>query len=285
MAKGWGKVEQVVQEKKERDERFASSSNVQQLFAREIKNGSLDGGPLIVRFLEQGNEGPNAVNSFDVHEYKKPDEQYPRRVTCLREINQDCPACRAGMPVKLRGVYNLIIRQRAVLRRDKDGKALKDQTGNYIVDGRADQVVVFQCASTTAAMIANCDHGFQGLMSRDLSLGLTGDKFQPYTLFPVDINVGPQPMTDADMALAAGKYDLDKVMAPPTAQEMAQIVARYGANSGASQSNVPVAQQAQNQQPTNQFLAGANLPASAFGAAQQPVKPLPIPNLTPTTNQ
>lgn len=107
-------------------------------------------------------------------------------------------------------------------------------------------------------------------MSRDLALSYTGDDKNPYAVAPVDIDSGPQPMSDDDVAMAAKKYDLDKVFKPPTMEEMADLVRRYGANSGASgpaqgmPSSIPVV--------NNPYAAGAQIPAAPFAAAQEPPK-------------
>ena len=284
MSKGYGKSDSAAQDVAARRERYESTSGVQMLSSKQVKEGSPRGGPLIVRFLEQGNDGPNAINAFDVHEYKEPSDKskigfFTQRVTCFSEIGQECPFCKAGLPRKVRGVFNLIVRDRAVLRRGADKKAIKNPDGSYVIDGHADQVCVLNVANTTLQMIKGCDHSYRGLMSRDLSLGPSGDQFQPYSLHPADIDSGPQTMSEPDQQLAAKRHDLDKIMAPPTLGEAAQIISKYGGNSGASQSHVPVVQPNQ----SNPFLAGAaavpaGVTAGAFGAAQpQPQQAPPTP--------
>src|SRR6185436_11633459 len=223
-----------------------------------------DGGPLVVRFCEQDQD----VNSYERHPITRPGNKYPDLYTCLSEIGVDCPACRGGVKSTRKGAYNLIVRNRAVLRKGSDGKVIKNNDGSFIVDGYADQLVVWECSNTTANVLRRADHDFKGLMSRDLALSYTGDDKNPYAVAPVDIDSGPQPMSDEDAAMAAKKYDLDKVFKPPTQEEMADLVRRYGANSGASgpvqgmPSSIPVA--------NNPYAVGAQIPASPFAAAQEP---------------
>ncbi len=238
------------------------------LFSKEIKNGGMGGGPLIVRFLEQDQD----VNSFERHPFMKPGNQYPDHVTCLSEVGVDCPACRAGIKTTRKGAYNLIVRNRAVLRKGADGKAVRDAAGNFIIDGHADQLVVWECSNTTANVLREADHGFKGLMSRDLLLSFTGNNKNPWSVMPVDIDAGAQPLSTEDMNLAAKKFDLDKVFAPPNQQEMAQLVAKFGANSGASSSTGGMPSAVQQQPVQNPYAAGAIPSAGAFAAAQEPPK-------------
>lgn len=263
MARGWDPVAERAQAAAEQQKRF-DEGNVPMIFSKEIRAGNKDGGPLVVRFLEQDQD----VYSFERHPFLKPGNKYPDHETCLSEVGVECPACRAGIRSTRKGAYNLIVRDRAVLRKGADGKAIKNPDGSFIVDGYADQLVVWECSNTTANVIRQADHQFKGLMSRDLLLTLTGNDKNPYALYPVDVDGGPQPMSAEDLALAAKKFDLNVVFKPPTQQEMASLVAKYGANSGASgpaqgmPSAVPAVA-------NNPYAAGATIPADPFAAAQQ----------------
>lgn len=270
MARGWSPVEERAKAAAEQQKRFADSA-VPMLFSKEIRNGypaSLGGGPLVVRFLEQD----QTVNSYERHPIKKPSAQYADHYTCLSEIGQDCPACRAGIKSTRKGAYNLIVRNRAVLRKGADGKVVRDGAGNFIIDGHSDQLVVWECSNTTANVLREADHGFKGLMAWDLTLSYTGNDKNPYSVMPADIGAGPTQMSEADMALAAKKFDLDKVFAPPTQQEMTELVMKYGANSGASSQTGNMPSAIPTTTVTNPYLVGANIPSAAFAAAQEPPK-------------
>lgn len=239
-------------------------------------------GPFVIRFLEQGPD----VNHFPVHEYKEPGtggQWFNRNFTCLSEIGLDCPGCRAGMKRKERGVYNLIQRNRPIFRRDHEGKTMRDPGGNPYIDGYADAVVIANVGGPTSEMLRQADGQYQGLMSRDFVVTYSGNSFQAWNLSPaIDAqgNAIATPMSEADFQLAAAKHDLDKYMRPPQPQEAAQIVAKYGGNSGV-QTTQPQGQQAPPPVPgspqANQFLAGTPIPAgvNAFGLATGGVPPQP----------
>jgi hypothetical protein len=169
------------------------------------------------------------------------------------------------MKAKTRGVYNLIQRNRPIYRKDGEGRAMKDAAGNYYVDGYADTVVVANVGSLTAEELRKADGQYQGLMSRDFVVAFSGNKFQAWSLAPAidqQGNAMATPMSEADWQLAAAKHDLDKYMAPPTQAEAAQIVAKYGSNSGASQQPP---QQPPGAPQGNPLLAG--VPQAALAAA------------------
>lgn len=245
------------------------------------------GAPVVVRFLEQGND----INSYNRHVYNVPDGRggfYARQFTCLREMPwnaPDCPGCFSGLKMKLRAVFNVIQRNRAVLRRDKDGKAIK-HNNEYIVDGYADDVVILDVPSTTAEELRKKDAAYHGLMSRDLILSESGSSFQPWAIEPANIDGGATPLSENDQALAARRHDVDAFMKPPSAQEAQGIVNQYGGNSGSAGApprSGPQGTAAQAGQ-ANAFATGAAVPAGAgggaFGAAQAP-QPQPVPTPTP----
>lgn len=274
MAKGYALVEQEAERQAARRQEIdeAKARQGTELWSTHIKQ--MPDQTVTVRFLEQGNDGPDAVNAYPRHEYKRPERQYPDRFTCLKDpdvgnLNADCPGCNAGLKISVRTVYNLIQRNRPVLRKGADGKALKDASGQWLIDGYQDDVVYWECSNTTGNELRKKDNKYHGLMSRDFELSLTGNNTNPYSLEPADIDSGPQPMSENDRALAAKKHDLNEIYKPPSLQEAAQIVAKYGANSGANSTSqgIPNATQAAQQNP---MLAGANLPpGGAFAAAQQ----------------
>lgn len=274
MAKGYALVEQEALRQAARRQEIdeAKARQGTELWSTHIKH--MPGQMVVVRFLEQGNEGPDAVNVYPRHEYKKPERQYPDRFTCLKDPdvgnpNADCPGCSAGLKISVRTVYNMIQRNRPVLRKGQDGKALRDNAGNFIIDGYQDDVVYWECSNTTGDMLRKKDNKYHGLMSRDFELSLTGLNTNPYALEPADIDSGPQSMSENDRALAAKKHDLNEIYKPPSFQEAAQIVAKYGANSGANSTSQGIPNVVPNPM-DNPMVAGANIPVGApFAAAQQ----------------
>jgi hypothetical protein len=263
LAKGWNAIE-------EQTEATAAARERNELNKLpDLRVGAKRPGPYIVRFLEQGQE----VNNYPVHEYKVPDGAggfYNRKFTCLTEAgvpSNQCPGCAAGLKRKSRGVYNLIERNRPILRKGQDGKALKNPDGSWMIDGYVDTVVIANVGGPTAEMLRKTDGSMGGLMSRDWHVVYSGDTFQSWFMTPVADAAGNSmatPMSEADFALAAAKHDLDKYMAPPSMQEAAQIVAKYGANSGAQPQQAPQ----QQAPPANQFLTGVDPNALAVAQAQ-----------------
>lgn len=271
MAQGWDRVEQTAQATAEQRARWADQS-VPQLW---LKSGESVTG----RFLEQGPE----IHNYAVHEYTVPNpnnpaQPYRRNFTCLndREDGTPCPGCAAGMKRKIKGVFNLIQRNRPVLRKGQDGKAIK-VNGQYITDGYQDDVVVWLVPSTTAEEVRKKDAAYNGLMTGDVTISKTGAQFQPYSIEPADIANFATPLSESDQALQAKKHDLDKFMAPPSFQEAAQIVAQHGgqattaAPSGPQaapgQASPPPASGQQPAEPHNPFMdetgPGAQQPAPA----------------------
>lgn len=299
MAKGWDPVQQQAAQTAESRER------AQQTYLPELKVNQKNPGPYQVRFLEQGQE----VSAYPVHEYKVPNTNVQggvlhKRFTCLSEVGQPCPGCTAGLKRKVRGVFNIVQRNRPVLRKGQDGKAIKDPMGNWIVDGYQDEVVVANVGGPTSEMLRKADGQYHGLMSRDFVIGFSGDTFQAYNMTPALDETGssnPSPLSQNDQALAAKKHDLDAYMKPPSHEEATKIVQQYGNNSGATNMGAvggqptmpgapmgsPPTGNAMQAQPANGFLAGAQIPAQpggAFGAAQVAVPqvvpaPAPVPQV------
>lgn len=286
MAKGWQGIEE------QSAALAAQREEMGKEFKPTLRLNDNNLGPFQIRFLEQGPD----VNNFPRHPYSVPKSGgggfNVRYFTCLSEVNQECPGCKAGMKVKRRGVYNVIQRNRPILRRDKDNKAIKIN-GEYIIDGYEDAVVIVDVGGPTAEMLRKADADYRGLMSRDFVVQYSGSTFQAWALAPVMDASGsssPTPLSENDQRLMAQKFDLDEYMKPPSQQEAAQIIARYGSNSGAQQQSLyPGAAPAQATQmgvPTtasggaNGFLAqpvAPGGPPNAFGSiappSQQPAPP------------
>lgn len=233
MPKGWGTVEQRAAEAAEQQKRWAESSKPQLWIS--------EGERAIVRFLEQGPE----VNTYFVHPYRSQAGKY----TTFSCLNQDddgtrCPGCEAGMKRQLKGVFNVIQRQRPVLRMDSNGHAMKDSNQQYIVDGHQDAVVILTLPETTTNLLREKDVKYNGLMSRDVEIARTGTKFSPYNVEPADIDSGVVPMSDADQVLVANKHNLDEFMQSPTFAEAAKLAGNAQAQVAQSQGQPAQAAQA-----------------------------------------
>lgn len=279
MAEGWDRVAAAAEEARERQEQW-DAQRKPQLWPK-------DGGSYQIRFLEQ----EQSVKNYAQHEYSKQTSRGPqrRRFTCLNDKNDGtkCPGCDAGLKIKIRGVFNVIQRQRPVLRRGADGKAVKDGNNNYIVDGHQDEVVIIDFPSTTANMLRQVDADMGGLMSRDVKLSRTsGNQFQPYLVMPADMNAGAVPMSEADFELAKGKHDLDEFMQPPSFVDAAKIVAEHQGASGQQPVQAAVQTSAPQVDPNNPFGGGVQPVApppdqAATQAAPPPAQPQPVPAAAP----
>lgn len=297
MPKGWDAIEEQSSALQEQREQFGQG------FKPELRVGVKHQGPFIVRFLEQGQD----VSNYAVHTYKVPNPQVPggfsdRRFTCLNQApwsDPNCPGCTSGMKRKHRGVFNVIQRNRAIYRKGADGKTIKTATGDYITDGYADTVVIANVGGPTAEALRKADASYRGLMSRDFQITYSGDTFQAYSLAPMLDNQGnanATPMSEADHQLAQAKHDLDEYMKPPTLQEAAQLVARYGGNSGVqnqSHAGAPAGPGGMQQPQQNPLLAGMQVPAGTNvlagalgGTGQPPAQPQqPAPAPVPPVQQ
>lgn len=174
------------------------------------------GTPHRVRFLEQGDDVAWAY----VHEAPKPNPQAVAKVTpCLNQDGkpaQACPGCEQGKPRKIKGWINLIFRNAPKLARDADGKILKDPITNNVTQiGVEDQVQTWNSGPQLFTTLAQKDITFKGLMSRDFVVIRTGEKLDTkYAIEPADADGGPQPMSEADLKLAADKPVLKSFTIP-----------------------------------------------------------------------
>lgn len=260
--RGQDRVAQETQARQERQKQFDQGA--------ENKTWLKEGEAKIFRFCEQGPD----LHNFAVHPYKIRTKKGigTRNFVCLndKEDGTACPGCE-GLDRKIRGVYNVIERDRPMLRKGQDGKAVRDGQGNFIVDGHQDAVVIWDVGSITAEAVRQLDGDWKGLMSRDFKVSRnSGSSFQPYVFTPVMNDAGDAvatPMSEADLQLVQQKHDLEEVWAPPTYQEAARLVAQSNAVQGAPQQGGGQAPQQQTsqgeqpvQEPVNPYLAGAQAP-------------------------
>jgi hypothetical protein len=185
------------------------------------------GVPTQVRFLEQGDD----VQWAWVHEL--PLEQGARvaKVTpCLdrEDSPQACPGCEMGVKRKVKGWINVIIRDAPVYAKDPlTNRVLKnprtnlpEETGQY-----EDRVFVWNSGPVLFGTLGQKDRAFKGLMSRDFIVVRQGSGLDTtYSIEPADVDGGPQPMTKADLALAAGKADTVKFTIPETYEVAKQLL-------------------------------------------------------------
>lgn len=223
MPRGWGSVEQAEQERKLRQEQWENSR-----FERVVVN---DGETADVRFLEMGDD----VFIYYSHRLNPiGGEKYGRLVVCINQDDDDteCPACNADIKRGVRAALNVIQRQRPILRRGGDGKAVKDSKGNWVIDSYADAIAVFECPQVTAEKLRKKDAKIKGgLMSRDFTISKTGNSFDPWEIELADADAGAVPLTADDEKLIKDKYDIAKLYEPESFVDLARKVSGTGAAS------------------------------------------------------
>ncbi len=223
--------EAVRQLSKQLDGNRAARANLK--FVPELWQGLRSPGDSVqVRFLEQGED----VHIGWMHEYKV--GKWFKYVKCLDEDNEGapCPGCEKDFRRTVKGVINVIWRDRPQLERGADGKAVKNAAGQFKIEGVKDEVVVWMQGIESFTELANKDKTYKGLSTRDFTIT---KKAKGYSIDPVtnaDGDVVAVPMSDNDVKLAAEKYDLDEhYMKRYTYQDMDALL----------QGNEPPTQQAE----------------------------------------
>ena len=179
----------------------------------------------VVRFLEQGDD----VNWAWVCKL----EPRPGRRFGDYEVTRDqegkgtvpCPLAERGIPRQFRGWINVIWRDAPVFKRDDNDRLVRDQNNKPIVAGTADTVAVWETGITVFQELEQLDATFKGLASRDFRISRKGIGFDTrYHILPADPDGGPKPLSDADKALAAEKYDLKQFTTPKSYEELARLL-------------------------------------------------------------
>ena len=180
-----------------------------------------DGDSTIVRFLVEGDDMAFAYK----HEIPVPNRAWGRLVNCCDQEQEDeyCPGCEAELKLKSRGQIPLIWDDAPVLKRDSDGKAVKDKKGNYVIEGTEPQVALWDCSWQVFEDLQEKDTDFRGLMSRKFKIKRKGSSTDTtYTISPEDPDGGRQKMTARETKLMQGDtmIDIDEFIKPLTPDEM-----------------------------------------------------------------
>jgi hypothetical protein len=199
-------------------------------FAKELWPGLRNNGSsVVVRFLEQGDE----VQCAWMHEYKKPNQNRSFFVACLDQNDEGnpCPACEAKAKRVFKGYINVIWRDSPQLKRDAEGKAIKEN-GEYAIDGTKDEVVVWVQGITVFEDLADKDITYRGLSSRDFRVTRRGTGLNTkYVIDPADPDAGATPLSDADVALANEKFDISEHYLKTSAEDLESIFVGGGVRS------------------------------------------------------
>lgn len=190
-----------------------------------------DGDTAKVRFLEQGEE----VWYVWAHQLpKQPGRGFGDWVQCLDQDDKGeaCPGCERSKTRSARVCINLIWYDAPKLKRDKDGKAVKDENDNYIVDGKEDTVVTWVRGSTDGGRLEHLDSKYGGLTAHIFTISREG-KTKDTTKYHIDIDEQNKPPSPSDSELFAKKPDPRKGVKEMTYGDMAR------AYSGGGQAEAP----------------------------------------------
>ncbi len=172
-----------------------------------------DGDTATVRFLEEGDD----VYSYWFHDFSKSDPQagWRFKVPCLDQ-NDDgtpCPGCREDLKRGFQGLINVIWREAPVFKRDEDGRVVKKNSGEIIVEDYKDQIAVFRGGiELFGKTLAKKDVTYKGLTTRDFEIERQGTGLDTtYAIEPDDIDAKAAKLNASDTRLAKDKYDLEAV--------------------------------------------------------------------------
>jgi len=166
---------------------------------------SSSGDSAVVRFLEQGDD----VTWCYVHPISFPGKQYPIRIPCRNQSDNDpdsCPACAQDIQRGFRGYINLIWRDAG-----EDGE---------------DTIALWEQGIGVFSELGSKDQTYEGLSSRDFRITRkgTGKKSTRYFIEPAEVDSGPKSLSKNDKELLKIKYDLNQVIQPPTYERYEEML-------------------------------------------------------------
>lgn len=205
----------------------------------------------VVRFLENNED----LGWCWVHTIPIENRQWGRPVPCCNQDDDGtaCPGCEHEMDRTFKGYINIIWEDAPVYKKDKDGKIVRDTTGDPVVTERKTQVALLSSGIRLFDILEDTDTNYRGLMSRPFKIKRKGTGFDTkYTIVPAEIDGGPKEMTAADEELAKDKYDLSKFITPPTYEEFEREL--YGKKTG----NANSGQEESRQGSANPFMRRQN---------------------------
>lgn len=185
-----------------------------------------DGASAIVRFLEQGDD---VMWAWGCQLPPKPPRQWGDWTPTLdqdRTGKTRCPLIERGYNPIFRGFINLIWRDAPQYQRDENGRVVRDANNQMIQIGVEDQVFVWESGIKVFTSLEHKDSTYKGLMSRDFKVTRRGARLQTsYDIDPADPDGGPQPLSKRDLALAANKHDLSRLVTPYSYEELERLIA------------------------------------------------------------
>ena len=180
----------------------------------------------IVRFLEQDDD----IFWCHVHQVPVMDRQWGKDVVCLDQDRDGtpCPGCERDLPRKFKGFINLIWFNGPVVKRDSNGRKVKDSTGADVIIDRKDQTAIWSSGIRLFEDLAEVNTNYKGLMSRKFRVKRKGSGLDTkYVITPADIDFGPEDLSDQERKFESEKFQLADLTKPGTYDEfMADINGR-----------------------------------------------------------
>ena len=204
-----------------------------------------------VRFLEQNDDLAYAY----MHEIPVEGRQWGRPIPCCDQDmdGTPCPGCEREMARKFSGYINVIWEDAPVFKRDENGKMIRDTQGDPVVLSHKPQVAIWSSGIKLFEQLDEINTNYRGLSSRRFKIKRKGKGFDTkYYISPVDVDSGPQEMSDDEKKLASEKYDLNEYIKPKSYEDFVKEL--EGRNGGGGVSGDAV-QQAQS---TNVFMKRKN---------------------------
>lgn len=167
----------------------------------------------VVRFLEEGED----IHWAMMHEVPVEGRQWGRDVPCVDQEKNGtpCPGCEQEYARRFKGFINVIWDDAPVFKRDKDGRMVKDSTGDPVVLDTKPQVAIWSSGIRLFEDLGEIDANYKGLMSRRFKVKRKGSGFDTkYVITPEDIDSGPQALSEQEQALANEKFDLNEHVKP-----------------------------------------------------------------------
>jgi len=171
-----------------------------------------------VRFLEQGEE----FTWCWMHEMPPRGKQrWGDDSPCLDQdkSGQPCPGCEAGLDKKFKAFIPLIWREGPIFKKNAEGRIEKGADNRPIVEGKADQIAIWERGIQTAQELDGKDATYKGLRSRDFTISRRGATMND-TVYIIEPAVGDDgetkatPMSKADEDLVAEKPDMSQFVTP-----------------------------------------------------------------------
>jgi hypothetical protein len=190
MPKGLSRIATIAAEAQQRSDAYGTGEGLQRALVLKKSNDPKEN-TATGRFLEAGND----ITFLYFHELPlKPQQRYGDKVLCLDQddIGVACPGCESeGVRRTARIAINFIRYDEPKLRRGPDGKPIKDPSGQYVFDGVAPQIVVWNAPQSVGGRLAYLESRHGGLSNHVVTIHRTPDDKNPWMIDVIQANIEP----------------------------------------------------------------------------------------------